>query len=130
MTEQALTVDDDAAALLARMARKELYIISNRSLVPAGDLHSLLKQHLLYMIDLERAGTLFASGPVFDETGAMTGDGVTIVRAASFADAQRIADEDPFVKSALRTPSVRRWVVNEGRLTISVDLSSGTGACL
>ncbi|WP_292182276.1 YciI family protein [Mesorhizobium sp.] len=117
-----------AAELLSGMMRKELFLISNRSLVDPRALQSELRAHLLYIIGLEQAGVLFASGPVLDESGEMTGDGVTIVRAASFEEARLIAKDDPFVAAGLREPSIHRWVVNEGRITVSVDLSNRGGA--
>jgi hypothetical protein len=53
----------------------------------------------------------------------MTGAGLTIVRAASFEEAEKLAKEDPFVISGQRRPTVRRWIVNEGRISVSIDLS-------
>lgn len=116
-----------ASELMSRMMRKELYLISNECLVDPGELQGELRAHLLYLIKLENDGVLFASGPLFDESGAMTGDGVTILRAASHEDARKIADQDPFVAAGLRQPHVRRWVVNEGRISLTVDLSDCSG---
>lgn len=112
---------------MSRMMRKELYLISSRCLVEPGELQAELRAHLLYLIKLEKEGVLFASGPLFDESDAMTGDGITIVRAAGFDGARDIADQDPFVIAGLREPHIRRWIVNEGRITVSVDLSDCGG---
>ena len=120
-------VNDDAKTLLARMMRKELYVILNKTLVSPAKLQSKLAAHLAYLIDLEKRGTLFASGPLTDIDGNLTGDGLTIVRAKSHKAAQRIADGDPFVRADMRKAEVKQWVVNEGRVTVQVDLSDCRG---
>jgi uncharacterized protein YciI len=79
------------------------------------------------MIDLEKRGTLFASGPLTDGDGNFTGDGLTIIRAKSHKAAQSIADGDPFVRAEMRKAEVKRWTVNEGRITVQVDLSDCRG---
>ena len=114
-----------AAELIAQMAGKEFYLIENVLLTEVTDLGAKLKEHLLYMIALEKSGALFLSGPLFDQTGAMTGGGLTIVRASSFEEAEKIATADPFVVAGYRKSSVRRWVINEGRISICLDLSDG-----
>ena len=80
------------------------------------------------MIDLEKSGILFLSGPLHDDSGAMTGNGMTVIRAASFKDATAIANRDPFVKAGFREPKIHRWVVNEGRISLNIDLSDRTSA--
>lgn len=116
-----------AAELLAKMMKRELFVITNMPLVPASELQANLKAHLLYLIDLEKKGILFASGPLFDRDGTMTGEGLTVVRAASIDEAERLAAADPFVVAGQRRPTVKRWVVNEGRITVSVDISDCIG---
>lgn len=116
--------DLSTAELLARMAAKEFYLIENRLLTEVADLGTKLREHLLYMIDLEKSGTLFLSGPLYEKTGATIG-GVTVVRASSFEEAESIASSDPFVLAGYRIPTVRRWVVNEGRVSLRLDLSDG-----
>jgi len=122
--------DDEPATLLARMMRKELYVIETSTLVEAAELAPHLVDHLRYMIDLEQRGLLFASGPFTDGGGNVTGDGLTIVRAKSYDQAESIALEDPFTKLGLRKAVVRRWIVNEGRIQLSVDLSNCGGDVL
>lgn len=83
--------------------------------------------HLRYLIALEQSGVLFASGPLF-ENERITGDGITIIQAGTPQEAQAIANKDPLVAAGMRRVSVRRWVVNEGRITVSVDLSNCRGS--
>jgi len=112
------------------MMRKELYVIETSTLVDPAQLAPHLVEHLRYMIDLEQRGLLFASGPFTDSNGNVTGDGLTIVRAKSHDQAESIALEDPFAKLGLRKAVVRRWIVNEGRIRLSVDLSNCGGDVL
>ncbi len=114
-------------ALMDGMMKKELYVISSFCLVEPALLMSRIEEHLRYLIALEQAGVLFASGPLFDNE-RMTGDGITIIRAETLQIAQAIAVKDPLAASGMRRVSVRRWVVNEGRITVSVDLSNCRGA--
>jgi len=107
--------------------RKQLFVIDSRCIVEPADLQPHLEEHLLYMIELERQGILFASGPFSDEAGTSAGDGMTIVRADSFEAARAIAEGDPFFKHGLRTFTIRRWTVVEGRINISIELSDRTG---
>ncbi|AJE46733.1 YciI family protein [Celeribacter indicus] len=111
------------AELLGRMMAKEYYMIENRMLADPSDLGPHLADHLRFMIGLEKAGVLFLSGPLYDRDGKMTGEGITVVRASSFEEAEEIAQRDPFVIAGLREPRVQRWVVNEGRISLNIDLS-------
>jgi uncharacterized protein YciI len=123
----AQTTTADPSALLARMMKKELFVILNTPLVEPADLRAHLVEHLNYMIELEKRGVLFASGPFSGPDGRPTGSGLTIVRAASFEEAEAIANGDPFAKAGLRRSEIRRWTVNEGRIHVSVDLSDCQG---
>ena len=111
--------------LLDKMMGLEFYLVHNELLGAPADLGPHLKDHLLYMIGLEKQGVLFASGPLFDKDDQMTGEGVTIIRAASFQAAEAIAAQDPFVIAGLRRSHVSKWRVNEGRISLEVDLSDG-----
>jgi len=106
------------AELTKGMLRLKLYVIfsSGKGL----DLKPHLADHLAYMIELERRGVLFASGPFGDGT---RGDGMTIVRAASEAEAREIALADPFVVNGIRTFTIQAWTVMEGSLNVTVGFS-------
>lgn len=117
-----------AADLLKRMMAREYFLIESTPLAPFEHLQPVLKDHLVYLIGLEKKGILFASGPLKDKADAMTGAGITIVRADSFEEAEQIAHGDPFVKAGLRKPTIHKWTMNEGRISISLDLSDGTAS--
>ena len=118
--------DATAEELMQRMLTQEFFLIESTPLVEFEHLLPVLKDHLVYQIELEKEGILFASGPLKDKADTMTGAGITIVRAENFEAAEKIARNDPFVRAGLREPTVHKWVMNEGRISISLDLSDGT----
>jgi uncharacterized protein YciI len=106
------------AELTKGMLRLKLFVIFSYG--KGLDLKPCLADHLAYMIELERHGKLFASGPFGDGT---RGDGMTIVRAASEAEAREIALADPFVVNGIRTFTIQAWTVMEGSLNVTVNFS-------
>ena len=93
----------------------------NPEAVPAN-----LPAHLAYQREMELAGRLVLAGPMSDDTGEqMQGVGLIIYRAASLDEARAIAEADPMHASGARTFRLRRWLVNEGSLNVSVGLSTG-----
>lgn len=103
----------------------ELYVAIS---TPAGepqDVKDSLPDHLAYQAELERLGALAFAGPMSDETGAhMQGIGLIVYRAESLDAANALAAADPMHKSGARTYVLRRWMINEGSLTLSVGLST------
>ena len=106
------------AELTRGMLRLKLFVIFSYG--KGLDLKPYLADHLAYMIELERQGKLFASGPFGDGT---KGDGMTIVRAANDEEAREIALRDPFVVNGIRTFTIQPWTVMEGSLSITVNFS-------
>jgi uncharacterized protein len=118
--------DARAAGLMAKMLRKKLYVLISKPLVAPDALKPLLATHLDYMIDLERRGLLFASGPLTDAGGAPSGHGLTILRVKDAGEARAIAEAEPFFASGLRTFELKEWMVMEGTLGVRVNLSDQT----
>lgn len=106
------------AELTKGMLRLKLFVIF--SFGKGLDLKPYLADHLTYMIELEREGKLFASGPFGDGT---RGDGMTIVRAANDEEARAVALRDPFVTNGIRTFRIEPWTVMEGSLSVTVNFS-------
>jgi uncharacterized protein YciI len=106
------------AELTKGMLRLKLFVIF--SFGKGLDLKPYLADHLTYMIELEREGKLFASGPFGDGT---RGDGMTIVRAANEEEARAVALHDPFVTNGIRTFRIEPWTVMEGSLSVTVNFS-------
>lgn len=109
------------AELTKGMLRLRLFVIFSHG--KGLDLVPYLAEHLQYMIDLERQGKLFASGPLGDPSRA---DGMTIVRAKDEEEAHDIAMRDPFVIRGIRTFTIQPWTLMEGSLTVTVNFSDRT----
>lgn len=112
------TAEQDIQALTKNMLRRKLYVVLSRG--NGADLKPFLAEHLRWMIGLEKQGKVFASGP-FDV--GTSGDGMTILRAQSAAEAQAIAERDPFVVNGIRSYEIREWTVMEGSFGITVNYS-------
>jgi uncharacterized protein YciI len=106
------------AELTKGMLRLKLFVIFSQG--KGLDVKPYLAEHLQYMIELERQGKLFASGPLGNPSRA---DGMTIVRAADEQEANQMAMRDPFVVHGIRTYTIQPWTVMEGSLTLTVNLS-------
>jgi len=115
--------DARAAELMGKMLRKKLYVLISKPLVAPEKLKPLLAVHLDYMINLEKRGLLFASGPLTEPDGAPSGHGLTILRVTDAAEARRIAEAEPFFAQGLRTFELKEWTVMEGTLGVRVNLS-------
>ena len=122
-SSMASSAEERIRQLTKGMLRKKLFVILSKGNATPDQIGALLPQHLEFMIGLEKSSVLFASGPLADSEGKMRGDGLTIVRAASAADARKIAEQDPFVINKLRTFELREWTVMEGSLGIKINLS-------
>lgn len=105
----------------------ELYVAMSTPAKEPQDVKASLPDHLAYQAELERSGSLAFAGPMSDETGVhMQGMGLMIYRAENLEAARDLADGDPMHKSGARTYVLRRWMINEGSLTLSVGLSTNS----
>ena len=103
----------------------ELYAAISTPAKEPQDVKASLPDHLAYQAALERTGSLAFAGPMSDETGEhMQGMGLIIYRAEGLDAARALAENDPMHKSGARTFTLRRWMINEGSMTISVGLST------
>jgi uncharacterized protein len=118
--------DERVAALTRKMLRKKFYVLLSKPLVAPEQLEPVLAAHLDYMIGLEKRGIIFASGPLADAERPPQGEGLTILRAASAAEARAIAEGDPFFKNGLRTFALKEWILMEGFLGLRVNFSDQT----
>ncbi|WP_424831507.1 YciI family protein [Ruegeria sp.] len=105
----------------------ELYVVHSTPAKAPEDVKASLPDHLAYQARLERLGQLAFAGPMSDESGDhMQGMGLIIYRADSLEAARKLAEDDPMHKSGARSFVLRRWLINEGSLTLTVGLSTGT----
>ena len=75
----------------------------------------MLRQHFLYLWELEAKGKLVACGPM--DLGTPDQEGMAIIAVASREEAEAIAREEPFGKAGWRFNRVRTWQLNEGPAT-------------
>lgn len=107
----------------------ELYVAHSTPAKAPEDVKAALPDHLAYQAELERAGHLAFAGPMSDETGDyMQGVGLIIYRADSLDAARALAEGDPMHKTGARSFVLRRWMINEGSMTLQVGLSTGSVA--
>ena len=119
-----MTPQERVTELTQKMLRRKLCAIFAKAVVSPDKLMPLLPAHLEYLIDLEKRGLLFASGPLTDVgAGPLSGGGLTFLRAASAAEAREIAEAEPFAKNGLRTFEIKEWTIMEGTLGLRVNLS-------
>ena len=111
------------AELTKGMLRLKLFVMFSQG--KGLDLKPHLAEHLQYMIELERKGKLFASGPFGDGT---RGDGMTILRVANEEEAHELAKRDPFVVNGIRTYTIQSWTAMEGSMTFTVNFSDKTAS--
>lgn len=116
-----MSTEDDLAKLTAKMMRRKMYAILSHG--TGADIKPHLTTHLAYMIELERRGMLFASGPF---TGGRMGDGLTILNVDSEQEARQIAESDPFAIAGVRTFEIREWTLMEGSIGLTVRISESS----
>lgn len=104
----------------------ELYIVESTPQKAPDDVKQCLPAHLEYQRELEQRGILVLAGPLSDPTGeSMEGAGLIVYRADSMAEAKQLADGDPMHHSGARRYTLRKWLVNEGSVSLNVGLSTG-----
>jgi len=102
----------------------ELFVVESTPVGAPDLLKATLPSHLAYQKGMEAKGALVLAGPLSDLTGEeMQGSGLIVYRAGSFEDARALAEADPMHKTGARSFTLRRWLVNEGSLSVSVTLS-------
>ncbi len=103
----------------------ELFVLESTPSDQGPAVPDVLPDHLAYQKTMEEAGKLAFAGPLSDLSGEeMEGTGMIVYRAESLAAARALADNDPMHKTGARTYVIRKWLINEGSLTVSVGLST------
>lgn len=83
----------------------------------------LLASHLDFMIELEKKGLLFLSGPMTGRDGKFGAFGLTVLNVPTIEEAEKIWADEPFNRSGQRDVDYYIWRLMEGRLSVSFDLS-------
>lgn len=104
--------------------QKLYFACFTRPLKPLAELEANLDDHKAYLGRLEQQGKLFAAGPLLSGA-SYDGTGLIVYRAADRAEAQRLADGDPFHARGLRGYDLWPWQVNEGSFEAVLEYSTG-----
>ena len=112
--------------MLARMLKKQFWVVITRAVKPPEEVRKQLKAHLDYQIEIEKQGIMYGAGPVNPPGDAKPAFGLIIIRAADEAEARRIADSDPMHSSGMRQYELYAWSLNEGRINVTLDFSDQT----
>lgn len=103
----------------------ELFVVVTTPLSSPENVKAVLPDHLAYQAQQEAAGNLVFAGPLSDLSGEeMRGEGMIIYRAESLQAARKLADADPMHLQGVREYVIRKWLVNEGSLTLDIKLSA------
>lgn len=123
--------DDYRETARARGAMAFEVFVLNSTLVGAPEAAAAaLPDHLAYVKSLESAGALMMAGPISDEAGAFVAGGMWVLKAADLAEATRLADGDPMHQKGVRQYTLRRWLINEGGMSLKLTFSTGPAGLL
>jgi uncharacterized protein YciI len=104
----------------------ELFVVESTPAASPEDVKANLPAHLKYQRELETSGVLVLAGPLSDPTGEiMVGAGLIIYRAQTMEEARALTEKDPMHAAGARSFTLRKWLVNEGSLSVNVGLSTG-----
>lgn len=101
---------------------KIYYVILSTATGDGTDARKYLNDHFLYQADLEKRGITFGAGPL-TQVGGNERVGLIVIRADSPEEARKIADLDPEHIHGARTYKLYRWMLNEGQISLKVNLS-------
>ena len=113
--------NSEVEKLKAKMLKKSYYAMF-RTIEDPSRLPPAMLEHYQWIIGLEKANLVLASGPLFRKDGSQ-GVGMTIFRADDFEHAESLAIQDPFVSAGAVSFDIQRWQINEGRVNVSIDFS-------
>ena len=129
MQTQMAAADIEALSRSKGFLAQRLYVILTEPVNGLEAVQAASDDHLAHQVALERSGQLFAAGPLLTDDGlGCRGEGMIIVRANSLEEARAIAERDPMHATGARTYRIRPWLLNEGSLTLRINLSDQTGA--
>ncbi|MBC7204002.1 MAG: hypothetical protein H5U29_10885, partial [Pusillimonas sp.] len=110
----------ESKRLLEDMLNKSLFV-AVRKPADLSRFASLLEAHLKWAVQAEKRGELFASGPFVQEGGVPgAAGGMSILRAVSEDEAKAILSNDPFIKEGVYKVEVKKWLLMEGGLSVTL----------
>ncbi len=104
---------------MSEPAREQCWVINNEVVQPPPKIdvpmEELTRRHHDFIHELESKGQLVGAGPFLDDTGNRFGTGMIIFRAATRAEAERIANSEPYIASGVRRLKLVPWQRIAGR---------------
>ncbi|QYY32700.1 MULTISPECIES: YciI family protein [Cupriavidus] len=108
------------------MLQKQFYVVFSKPTNGIGPVMENVPVHLEHQRKIEREGILVAAGPHWtDDEKFWDGEGMFVIRASSTEQARELAAADPMHQCGARSFTVRPWLVNEGRLDLRIEFSTG-----
>ena len=93
--------------------REQCWIINNEVIDPPPKLalsrEALTELHHQFIHDLESKGSLVGAGPFLDDAGNRFGTGMIIFRCATRAEAEKIANSEPYIAHGVRRLKLLPW---------------------
>jgi uncharacterized protein YciI len=109
--------------IAGREGSSQLFAVMSRPTDRWRDDPSLLASHVSFLQDFERRGVTFLSGPLGVDNTGWRGHGLTVIRAASVAEARELLANEPFITAGLRACDVMPWLITSGRIIASMRIS-------
>lgn len=127
------SVAKDADHMTRPLSREQCYLCIMTLVSPppktGPSKDSLRAEHKMFLAGLENEGRIFGAGKLENGDEKETtelGYGMFILRAASRAEAERIAFQEPYTKAGHRTMKLVPWQRTEGDITIRISFTNGT----
>lgn len=86
------------------MTNDSFFVIIQNQISDLDSMQKVRQSHLEYLTELYERGVVIAGGKFLDNTGA-----VIILQTDSFAHAQKIAENDPYVINNIRGYEIKPW---------------------
>ncbi len=105
------------------------YFLMVLKFIDRDKLPEVQSEHLTWLLEKEKAGIVFLSGPAAcHEDGEPLLSGLMVVRAKTVEEARAIADTEPFIVKGVMKYSLYEWTIFQGAIAVSINLSNGQGS--
>jgi uncharacterized protein YciI len=104
---------------MSEIKREQCWVINNEVVEPrpasALPQEQLADLHHAFIHDLEEKGMLVGAGPFLDDSGQRFGTGMIIFRCPTRAEAEKIANSEPYIAHGVRRLKLLPWQKIAGR---------------
>jgi uncharacterized protein YciI len=105
--------------------KKHFYVVLMKAVASSAEMEPFVEKHLLYMLDIQNQGKLFASGPFFQED-VKVADGLAIFQTDTVEETRALIEAEPLTRRGLRNFEIRPWELREGRMTLTLNSSTSS----